>query len=109
MSMVDNTPTAFSDDANLLNVAISRAVSHLCIVVNGNDIPEGSNIGQLISYIQYNNFEVRESRLHSVFDLLYKQYTAERLAYEATHRHVSAHLSENLMHDVLVKAIEKLS
>ncbi len=109
MSMVDNTPTAFSDDANLLNVAISRAVSHLCIVVNGNDIPEGSNIGQLISYIQYNNFEVRESRLHSVFDLLYKQYTAERLAYEATHRHVSPHLSENLMHNVLVKAIEKLS
>lgn len=109
MSMVDNTPTAFSDDANLLNVAISRAVSRLCVVVNGNDIPEDSNIGQLISYIRYNNFEVRESRLHSVFDLLYKQYTAERLAYEATHRHVSSHLSENLMYDVLIKAIEKLS
>lgn len=109
MSMVDNTPTDFSDDANLLNVAISRAISRLCIVVNGNDIPEDSNIGQLISYIQYNNFEVRESRLHSVFDLLYKQYTAERLAYEATHHHVSSHLSENLMYDVLIKAIEKLS
>ncbi len=109
MSMVDNTPTTFSDDANLLNVAISRAVSRLCIVVNGNDIPEDSNIGQLISYIQYNNFEIRDSRLHSVFDLLYKQYTAERLAYEATHRHISSHLSENLMHDILVKAIKKLS
>ena len=31
------------------------------------------------------------------------------MAYEATHRHVSSHLSENLMHDVLTKAIEKLS
>lgn len=108
MSMVDNTPTEFSDDANLLNVAISRAKTHLCIVANGNEMPSDSNWGQLIDYIQYHNFEVKESKLHSVFDLLYKQYTAERLAYEVAHRPVSAHLSENLMYDVLVKAIDKL-
>lgn len=109
MSMVDNNPTEFSDDANLLNVAISRAKTRLCIVTNGNEIPQDSNLGQLINYIQYNNFEVKESKLHSVFDLLYKQYTAERLSYEATHRSVSSHLSENLMYDVLVKAIDKLN
>ena len=108
MSMVDNKPTEFSDDANLLNVAISRAKMSLCIVTNGNEIPQDSNLGQLISYIQYNNFEVKESKLHSVFDLLYKQYSKERLVYEATHSAVSPHLSENLMHDVLVKAIDRL-
>ena len=108
MSMVDNTPTEFSDDANLLNVAVSRAKTRLCIVTNGNEIPQDSNIGQLVKYIQYNNFEVRESKLHSVFDILYKQYTAERLAYEKAHKPVSSFLSENLIYYLLTNAIEKL-
>ena len=108
MSTVDNAPTEFSDDPNLLNVAISRAKTHLCIVTNGNDMPLGTNLAQLIAYIQYNNFEVKESRLHSVFDLLYKQYTAERLAYEQTHPAVSGYLSEKLLYDLLVKGIAKL-
>ena len=107
MSTVDNAPTEFSDDPNLLNVAISRAKTHLCIVTNGNDMPQDTNLAQLIAYIQYNNFEVKESRLHSVFDLLYKHYTAERLAYEQTHPVVSGYLSEKLLYDLLVKGIAK--
>ena len=107
VSTVDNAPTEFSDDPNLLNVAISRAKTHLCIVTNGNDMPQDTNLAQLIAYIQYNNFEVKESRLHSVFDLLYKQYTAERLAYEQTHPVVSGYLSEKLLYDLLVKGIAK--
>ena len=47
MSMVDNNPTEFSDDANLLNVAISRAKSKLCVVTNGNEMPQDSIISQL--------------------------------------------------------------
>lgn len=109
MNMVDNSPTEFSDDSNLLNVAISRAKTKLCLVTNGNEMPQDSNLSQLISYIQYNNFEVKASKLHSVFDLLYQQYTAERLAYEASHPAVSEHLSENLIYDILSKAIAELS
>ena len=108
MSMVDNVPTVFSDDANLLNVAISRAKTHLCIVTNGNEMPSDTNLAQLIAYAQYHNFEVKESKLHSVFDLLYKQYSMERLAYEKTHPIVSAHLSENLLYDALNNAIKEL-
>ncbi len=107
MSTVDNTPTGFSDDPNLLNVAISRAKTHLCIVTNGNDMPQDTNLAQLIAYIQYNNFEVKESKLHSVFDLLYKQYTAERLAYEQAHPVALEYLSENLVYDMLIKCIVK--
>lgn len=109
MNMVDNSPTEFSDDSNLLNVAISRAKTKLCLVTNGNEMPQDSNLSQLISYIQYNNFEVKASKLHSVFDLLYQQYTAERLAYEAAHPAVSEHLSENLIYDILSKAIAELN
>lgn len=107
MSMVDNSPTTFSDDPNLLNVAISRAKKRLCIVTNGNEMQPDTNLGQLLAYIRYNNFETKESRLHSVFDLLYKQYTTERLAYEKSHTPISEYLSENLAYDVLVKAIAK--
>lgn len=108
MSMVDNSPTQFSDDGNLLNVAISRAKKRLCIVASGNEMPPDSNLAQLIAYVKYNNFDVSESKLHSVFDLLYKQYTAERLAYEKAHRGVSSQLSENLVYDMLTTAISKL-
>lgn len=109
MSTVDNEPTEFSDDANLLNVAISRAKNHLCFVTTGNDMPPESNLAQLIAYIKYNNFEVQESKLHSVFDLLYKQYTAERLAYKAAHPAISEHFSENLIYDTLLTAISELN
>lgn len=108
MSMVDNAPTEFSDDPNLLNVAISRAKTHLCIVTNGNNMPEDTNLAQLIAYIQYNNFEVKESKLHSVFDLLYKQYTTERLVYEQTHPVASGYLSESLVYDMLLKGVAHL-
>ena len=108
MSMVDNAPTDFSDDANLLNVAISRAKTRLCVIATGNELPEESNLSQLINYIRYNNFEVRESKLHSVFDLLYQQYSAERLRYQTTHSAVSGYLSENLLYDALQQALSEM-
>ncbi len=108
LSTVDNSPTEFSDDPNLLNVAISRAKTHLCVVTSGNDMPQDSNLAQLIAYIRYNNFEVKDSKLHSVFDLLYKQYTEERLAYGKSRRSVSEYLSENIMYDTIMTAIAKL-
>lgn len=108
LSMVDNQPTAFSDDDNLLNVAISRAKKHLCLVMTGNDISPGSNLSQLISYIQYNNYEVRTSGLYSVFDLLYKPYTKQRLAYQAKSPQGITHLSEALVYDVLISSLSQL-
>ena len=109
MSMVDSVPTPFSDDAQLLNVAVSRAKSRLCIVVSGNEIPHNSNLGQLIAYVDYHNFEIRESKLHSVFDLLYEQYTAERIAFLEQHPPVSEHLSETLVYYTLQDALSALS
>jgi len=108
LSMVDNAPTSFSDDANLLNVAISRAKSRLCIVATGNDLPTDSILAQLIGYVQYNNFDVTTSRLHSVFDILYGQYTQQRLDYEK-HRGGNdlGELSENIIYDTLAMALEE--
>ena len=45
------------------------------LVVTGNEQSKEHNITDLIDYIQYNNFEVTESKIYSIFDYLYKQYT----------------------------------
>ena len=108
MSMVDNKPTEFSDDSNLLNVAISRAKTHLYVVTNRNKMPKESNLAQLIDYVRYNNFEVRQSEVSSVFDLLYKQYTSQRLDSLANKPVVSDYISENLFYNTLMEAITAL-
>ena len=108
MSMVDNNPTEFSDDSNLLNVAISRAKTHLYVVTNSNKMPKESNLAQLIDYVRYNNFEVRQSEVSSVFDLLYKQYTSQRLDFLANKPVVSDYISENLFYNTLMEAITAL-
>lgn len=74
ISTVDDAISDFADDPNLLNVAVSRAKKRLIVVVTGNEIPREKNIAALIDYIQYNNCEVVESKVNSIFDYLYLQY-----------------------------------
>ena len=96
MSVVDDEITDFADDPNLLNVAISRAKKHFCLVVSGNEQERKGNITELIDYIAYNNFSVTESRIQSIFDYLFSQYTTERMAFLSGHRNISEYDSENL-------------
>ena len=96
MSVVDDEISDFADDPNLLNVAISRAKKHFCLVVSGNEQERAGNITDLVDYIAYNNFSVTESKISSIFDYLYSQYTAERMAFLAGHRNISEYDSENL-------------
>ena len=51
---------------------------------------------------------MKSSKFDSVLDLLYQQDTSERFAYEAAHPAVSEHLSENLIYNILLKAIAEL-
>ncbi|MFA9379904.1 MAG: AAA domain-containing protein, partial [Acetanaerobacterium sp.] len=109
LTTVDDVVTDFSDDSNLLNVAISRAKKRLCLVVSGNDQPADSNIGDLIAYIEYNNFQVVQSEIYSVFDLLYRQYTHARITFLKKHPRVSAYDSENLMYGAIVDMLNNRS
>ena len=101
ISTVDDEISDFADDKYLINVAVSRAKNKLILVVTGNEQTQERNITDLVSYIQYNNFEVAESKVYSVFDYLYKQYTEERKAYLQKHKNVSEYHSENLMFALL--------
>ena len=109
LTTVDDVLTDFSDDPYLLNVAISRAKKRLFLVVSGNEQVSDSNMGDLISYIRYNNYQVIKSDIYSVFDLLYKQYTEARIAYLKKHRRISEYDSENLMYGAICDLLKKRS
>lgn len=101
ISTVDDEITDFVDDPYLINVAVSRAKKKLLLVVTGNEQTRERNITDLIDYIRYQNFEVTESKIYSVFDYLYTQYTKERKEYLKKHKKVSKYNSENLMYALL--------
>ena len=107
MSVVDDEISDFADDSNLLNVAISRAKKHFCLVVSGNEQERAGNITDLVDYIAYNNFSVTESKISSIFDYLYSQYTAERIAFLAGHRNISEYDSENLTFSLIENIIHE--
>ncbi len=101
ISTVDNEITEFTDNPNMLNVAVSRAKNRLRIVVSDNENNRNTNIGELVRYIQYNNFEIQKSELYSVFDMLYKGYEQKRREYLKKHKRISEYDSENLMNALI--------
>lgn len=105
LSTVDNEISKFTDNANRLNVAVSRAQEQLILVVNGNESGNDGNIADLIQYIEYNNFSVIESEVNSVFDLLYKGYENERAKSIQKSGKVSEYDSENLMYGLIKEVL----
>lgn len=101
LSTVDDQISEFSDDANLINVAISRAKKRFCLVVSGNEQERKGNISDLIDYIAYHNLSVTDSKISSIFDYLHTHYTVERMAFIAGHRNISEYDSENLTYSLL--------
>lgn len=105
---VANEINDFIDDPSLINVAVSRAIEQMIIVAaDYNNEGNLTNIGDLIKYINYNNFDVVESKIYSVFDLLYKQYSEELLTFLKKGRKVSEYNSENLMEPIIQKVLEE--
>lgn len=107
LSTVDNDISDFADDDHRLNVAVSRAVKQLIVVVSGNEPTRETGIGDLVHYIQYNNMDVINSEIYSVFDLLYKQYAAVRRDMLSQQKHVSEFDSENLMYGVISDVLKE--
>lgn len=107
LTSVDNVITDFVDDPHMLNVAVSRAVHSLTVVTSQNPRNDQTNYGDLTRYIEYNNFEVIQSQVYSVFDLLYQGYAAQRRVYLQKHKRVSEYDSENLIYAVLQSVLSE--
>ena len=101
ISTVDNQIGEFADDPNLLNVAVSRAVKRLRVVISPDEYNQRTNTGDLVKYIKYQKFNVEESKIHSIFDLLYKAYAEKRRDFLSRHKRISEFDSENLMYGMI--------
>lgn len=97
MSVTDDVITEFADNANLLNVAVSRAKDKFCLVVSGNPQELKSNIHDLMKYIRYQQGTLMESKLRSIFDYLFSHVEQFRQENE------SEYASENLTFDLIEK------
>lgn len=107
ISTVDNEITDFVDDAHLINVAVSRAKKKLILVTTGNKQRERKNITDLIDYVRYQNFEVIDSKIYSVFDYLYTQYNERRLKLLSKYKMNLRYDSEKLMYLLLNKILKE--
>ena len=107
ITTVDNEISEFVDDPKMLNVAVTRAKKYLRLVVSNNEKNENTNIGDLIKYIKYNNFETIESKTKSIYDLLYKQNRVQRLKYLKNKKRVSDFDSENLTYNLIDEILKE--
>lgn len=103
MSTTDDVITEFSDNANLLNVAVSRAKNKFCLVVSGNPQQLRGNIHDLINYIKYRQGVVIKSKLHSIFDYLFSHLYNQNIE----NKPISEYQSENLTFELIEKIRRK--
>ncbi len=101
----DNLDDPFLNDPRLINVAVSRAVKKLIVVISGNKYSDLSYYGKLINYITYHKCEVIQGKTKSVFDLLYQQYNEERKEFLKNHKRISEYDSENLLYGIICDEI----
>lgn len=73
----------------------------LIVVVNDKDSLKDTNVGELVKYIEYNGLSVIESKVHSVFDYLYRSYAKKRKGYLSKGKRISEFDSENLMNALI--------
>ena len=107
LTSVDTVITDFVDDPHMLNVAVSRAVHSLAVVTSQDPRNDRTNYGDLMRYIEYNNFEVIQSHVYSVFDMLYQGYAEQRKIYLQKHKRVSEYDSENLMYALIQEVLSE--
>lgn len=105
MSVVDNQIGEFVDRPDLLNVAVSRAKEHFYLVVSGNEQQRQGNVQALLDYIAYIGCEQRQSKIGSIYDYLYVQYTEQRIALLRQLPHISSYASECLTYGMLTELL----
>lgn len=104
MSTVDNEIGDFVDDPKMLNVAVSRAKRSFSVVLAQGQDRFHTNFGDLIRYVRHQSQKIVQSRVRSVFDLLYKNYAVEREKFFKNRVRKSMWDSENLI-EALVNEI----
>ncbi|MFD3744029.1 AAA domain-containing protein [Nocardia sp. NPDC058633] len=105
----DKYGLGFLDDPQKVNVAVSRAKKRFVLVTNHDMLPSSSNLRDLIGYIGYRNpsSPVFDSSIVSVFDLLYRDYSARLRPLISRIRRRSRFLSQDIIATVLEELVQE--
>ncbi len=107
LSTVDNEISSFVDNPNLMNVAISRAKKQIYVLVPQTQLPLGV-LNDLVAYIEYNQGNIIDSQVYSIFDILYSQYTEERTLWlQMNSRDSKEYISETRFDELLNEILSK--
>lgn len=97
-----NMSKRFADDARLVNVAVSRAKKSLVVVADNSTLPRTKYFNSLINYSHYQNPGSTEvSKIVSVFDLLYQDYSPTLNRLRGKLKETSKYQSERIVYAVL--------
>lgn len=102
----------FVDDPNMVNVAISRAIKQFVLLTDHElFFKKGKDIGDLIRYIQYNTLDenIIESKVISVFDLLYRQYSSQLISLKSKMNPTDRYQSEEALRVLLEEILSEPS
>lgn len=93
----------FVDDPRIVNVAVSRATKKFVLVTNHDMLSKSRHLRDLVGYIQYQNPDqgLTESKIVSVFDLLYRDYSARLLPLAGRLKGELKYKSEDIVWTVL--------
>lgn len=102
----------FVNDPCMINVAVSRAQERFILVTDQSAFRKyGNEVGDLMRYMEYSTLDnnVVESEIHSIFDLLYKEYSDNLQEFRERVRffNKSRHRSENIMHALLDQILQE--
>lgn len=103
-SATANNITRFVDDPRLLNVTVSRAKNRFVVVMSQKMLKQqGTNVGDLIRHIEYQSTspEITESKVVSIFDCLYSEFSSALNKFRVKVKRDSLYLSEDLMATLL--------
>ena len=108
-STVSNQINDFIDQAEIINVAVSRAIDQFIMVMpHSYELVPGSNIGDLIRYIEHwNPYGSVYSNIISYFDLLHPVHSKVLDEFEkrikGNSRYLSENICETLLNDILAE------
>ncbi len=99
----------FLNDPKLLNVAISRAKKKLFLIISEELMKQnGAILSDFSRYIKYfsESGKIKESKIYSVFDLMYREYSAVLEPLRAKLIGISEFKSENIIATLINDCIE---
>lgn len=108
-STVSNQITPFIDSAELINVAVSRAIKQFILVMpHSYELTHGSNLGDLIRYIEHwNPFGTVDSQIVSYFDLLWPHHSNKLNHFKKQIKGNSKYESENIIESLIKKILNE--